>query len=111
MTLGLGITIGLFIIFLAVLIGPFKMRIIEHNLEAFLFVCGVLAMTTSGFVKLPGTETGWRLGIIEEALTAPLKITEVYGIPIGIVQIVLVFGLIIYKWNSPIHEADRKSVV
>ncbi len=78
MALGLGITIGLFIIFLAVLIGPFKMRIVEHNLEVFLFICGVLAMTISGFVKLPGTETGWRLGIIEEALTAPLKITEVY---------------------------------
>jgi predicted cation transporter len=108
MALGLGITIGLFIIFLAVLIGPFKIRVIEHNLEVFLFMCGVLAMTISGFVKLPGTETGWRLGVIEEALTAPLKITEVYGIPIGIVQIVLVVGFIIYKWNAPIHEAVRR---
>ncbi len=72
MALGLGVTIGLFIIFLVVLIGPFKIRIIEHNLEVFLFICGVLAMTISGFVELPGTETGWRLEIIEEALTAPL---------------------------------------
>jgi predicted cation transporter len=108
MALGLGVTIGLIIIFITVLIGPFKIRAIEHNLEVFLLICGILAMTISGFVKLAGTETGWRLEIIEEALTAPLKITEVYGIPIGIVQIVLVVGLIIYRWNAPIHEAIRR---
>jgi predicted cation transporter len=108
MALGLGVTIGLFIIFLTVLIGPFKIKVIEHNLEVFLFICGVLAMTISGFVELAGTETGWRLEIIEEALTAPLKIGEIYSIPIGIVQIVLVVGLIIYKWHPPIHNAIRK---
>lgn len=108
MALDLGVTIGLVIIFLVVLVGPFKVKIVEHNLEVFLFICGVLALTISGFVKLAGAETGWRSEIVEEALTAPLKITEVYGIPIGIVQIVLVVGLIIYKWNAPIHEAIRK---
>jgi predicted cation transporter len=65
-------------------------------------------MTISGFVKLPGTETGWRLDIVKEALTAPLKITEVSGIPLGIVQIVLVVGFIIYKWHAPIHDAIRR---
>lgn len=108
MALGLGVTIGLLIIFLTVLIGPFKIKIIERNLEVFLFICGVPAMTISGFAALAGTETGWRLEIIKEALTAPLKITEVYGIPIGIVQIVLVVGFIMYKWNAPIHEAIRR---
>ena len=68
MALGLGVTIGLFIIFLAVLIGPFKIRAIEHNLEVFLFICGVLAMTISGFVELAGTETGWRLEIIDRSI-------------------------------------------
>jgi len=108
MALGLGITFGLLIIFLAVLIGPFKIRIIEHNLEVFLFICGILALTISGFVQISGTDTGWRLGIIEEALTAPLRITDMYGIPIGIVQIVLVVGFIIYKWNSPIMKQLEK---
>ena len=108
MALGLGVTIGFFIIFLAVLIGPFKIKTIEHNLEVFLFVCGVLAMTISGFVELPGVETGWRFEIIEEALTAPLHVGDIYGIPIGIVQIVLVVGLIIYKWHVPIHKAIRR---
>ena len=108
MSLDLGVTTGFLIIFLAVLLGPFKIRTIEHNLEVFLFVCGVLAMTISGLVEIPGVETGWRLEIIEEALTAPLHVGDIYGIPIGIVQIVLVVGLIIYKWHVPIHKVIRR---
>jgi predicted cation transporter len=103
-----GILIGFLVIFLAVLLGPFKIKIIEENLEVFLFICGVAAMTIAGFVELPGTETGWRMEIIKEALIAPLKIGDIYGIPIGIVQIVLVIGLIIYVWHEPIHKAIRK---
>lgn len=113
MTLDLGITIGLFIIFLAVLVGPFRIKIIEQNLEVFLFICGVVALTISGFViglELNGQpiHTGWSWEIIKEGLTAPLKIADVYGIPIGIVQIVLVVGLIIFKWHEPIHRVIRR---
>src|SRR5574337_77669 len=108
MALDLGVTIGLFIIFLVVLIGPFKIKIIEQNLEVFLFICGVLALTISGFVTIPGVETGWRLGIIEEALIAPLYIANDLHIPIGIVQVVLIVGFIIYKWHEPIHRAIRR---
>ncbi len=107
MALDLGVTIGLFIIFLAVLIGPFKIKIIEQNLEVFLFICGVIALTLSGFVTLPGEMTGWRLGIIEEALIAPVYIQNASHIPIGIVQVVLIIGFIIYKWHEPIHGAIR----
>jgi predicted cation transporter len=107
MALDMGITIGLFIIFLLVLLGPFKIKIIEQNLEVFLFICGVLALTISHFVTLEGMETGWRWSIIEEALIAPLYISNSLHLPIGIVQVVLVVGLIIHKWHKPIHGAIR----
>ncbi|MGB9928977.1 MAG: DUF1646 family protein, partial [Methanosarcina sp.] len=108
MALEVGVLIGYLIIFLAVLLGPFKIHVIEENLEVFLFACGVVAMTLSGFAVLPGIETGWTMEIIEEALTAPLHVGDIAGIPIGIFQIVLIVGLIIYKWHSPIHKAIRK---
>jgi predicted cation transporter len=108
MALDLGVLIGFLVIFLAVLIGPFKIHYIEENLEVFLLICGTLTMTLSGFVEIPGEETGWSLEILEEALTAPLHVGDIAGIPIGIFQIVLVVGLLIYKWHSPIHKAIRK---
>ena len=108
MALEPGILAGFLVIFLAVLLGPFKIHVIEENLEPFLLVCGIAAMTLSGFVKIPGEETGWRMEIIEESLTSPLHVGDIFGIPIGIFQIVLVVGLIIYKWHDPIHKAIRK---
>jgi predicted cation transporter len=57
----LGVLIGFLVVFLAVLLGSFKIHVIEENLEAFLFVCGVLAMTLSGFAVIPGVETGWSM--------------------------------------------------
>src|SRR5271157_3205506 len=88
---------GLILIFLLVMLGPFFASRIEKNLEIFLFVCGAAALTVSGF--LPGTgDFGWNARIVTEALTAPLVITSVFGIPVGIVQIVLLFGLVMYIW-------------
>jgi predicted cation transporter len=108
MALGLEVILGFLVIFLVVLFGPFKLQAIEENLEVFLFLCGVAAMTISGFVEIQGTETGWRMEIVEEALTAPLHVGEIFGVPIGIAQIVLIVGLIIYKWHYPIHSAIRR---
>jgi predicted cation transporter len=95
---------GLFIIFLAVLIGPFRIRVIEHNLEIFLFICGVIALTIAGFASLPGEVTGWSWPIVVEALSAPLRIGDIFGVPIGIVQIVLFVGLAIYIWHAQISR-------
>ena len=108
MALGLEVILGFLVIFLVVLFGPFKIQAIEENLEVFLFLCGVAAMTISGFVELQGTDTGWRMEIVEEALTAPLHVGDIFGVPIGIAQIVLIVGLIIYKWHYPIHNAIRR---
>jgi hypothetical protein len=85
-----------------VLVAPFRSYAIERNLEVFLFACGVLALSLSGFLALPGEVTGWRPEIVEEALTAPLPIGDLFGVPVGIVQIVLLVGLVIYLWHRPI---------
>ena len=97
--------ICLAIIFIAVLVLPFKVRTIERNLEIFLFVSGLLALTFSGFIPIPGEYTGWSWEILTEALTTPLNITDIYGIPIGIVQIVLLVGIVIYIWYRQIELA------
>ena len=99
------VNLGLLIIFLLVLILPFRVKQVEHNLEVFLFACGVVALTIAGFMTIPGETTGWSLAIIEEALLAPLKITTVFGIPVGIVQIVLIVGLLIYWLHHRLESA------
>ncbi|HNX18317.1 MAG TPA: DUF1646 family protein [Methanoregula sp.] len=97
--------IGLLIVFILVLVLPFKVKCIERNLEVFLFACGISALTLSGLITIAGEHTGWSLAIVEEALLSPLKITTVFGIPIGIVQIVLVFGLLIYFFYHKLQSA------
>jgi predicted cation transporter len=62
---------GLLAIFLIVLILPFKVKQVEHNHEVFLFICGVLALTLSGFMIIPGEPTGRHPEIITEAILAP----------------------------------------
>ena len=74
------VDIVLFGIFLAVLIGPFRFRWVEQNLEIFLLACGVIALTISGFATIEGYTFGWTAGIVTEALTAPLLITTVFGV-------------------------------
>ena len=94
---------GLLLIFLLVMLGPFLIPRIEKNLELFLFACGVVALTVSGFLTGAGEIYGWNAGIVTEALSAPLVITTVFGIPVGIVQMVLIFGLAMYIWFRQIQ--------
>ncbi|MDD1672126.1 MAG: DUF1646 domain-containing protein, partial [Methanomicrobiales archaeon] len=63
------------------------------------------ALTLAGFATIEGEVTGWSLKILEEAFTAPLRITDIAGVPVGIVQIVFIIGLIIHFWHGPIHRA------
>ena len=71
----------LFVIFLLVLLGPFLVKKIEHNLEVFLFAMGILAVTTDHFllkvVSNPENEIlpNWNLGLIEAAIKDPIAIT------------------------------------
>lgn len=96
---------GLFVIFLLVLVLPFRVKQVEHNLEVFLFVCGVAALSIAGLASIPGEITGWNITIVKEALLAPLNITSIFGVPVGIVQIVLVVGLLIYWFHHRLEGA------
>jgi len=100
----------LFCIFLLVLVLPFKVKKVEENLEIFLFICGVAALTVSSFATLHGETFGWTPAIVVEALTAPVMITTVAGIPVGIVQMVLIVGLIIYFAHMQIQKAIQTLV-
>jgi predicted cation transporter len=102
------VDIGLFVIVLMVLVGPFLVKKIEHNLEAFLFVMGVLAVTLSGFESkavLEGlgysseqiAEVGWNMRLVTEAIMEPVVK--------GIVPAVLVAGLIFHYGRNKAQSA------
>lgn len=103
-------TAGLVVILAIVLAGPFLVRRIEQNLEAFLFACGVAALTVAGFASIEGVATGWSPGIVWEALTAPVLIGRLFGIPVGIVQIVLAVGFLIYLCHHVLGRAIQRVV-
>lgn len=99
------VNVMLFCIFILVLVLPFKVKKVEENLEVFLFICGIAALSVSSFATLHGDTFGWTNAIVVEALEAPVMITTVAGIPVGIVQMVLIVGLIIYFAHAQIQQA------
>jgi len=77
--------IGLFIILILVLVLPFSVKKVEHNLEVFLFIMGLAAALVSGMMNMH---------LLEKALIDPINITIA----------VLVAGLIT-KWaQKPIER-------
>jgi len=83
------IAIGLVLVALLVLVLPFRVKRIEENLESFFLVMGIIAVSISGL-------WGWEL--VKAALKSPVMIGS---LPIGIFQVVLIFGLLIYYFNKP----------
>ena len=73
------VDVGLFAIFLIVLAAPFKVKLAEKNLEAFLFLMGIVAVTVTSH---------WRMELIELAGTEPILK--------GIVPAVLIAGIIFF---------------
>lgn len=67
------LVIGLFLIIVIVLILPFSVKKVERNLEAFLFIMGVISVTVT-HTWGNGSE-GWSLHLIKEAMIEPVKIT------------------------------------
>jgi predicted cation transporter len=80
--------IGLALVVLSVLVLPFRVKKIEQNLEPFFLVMGVIAVTISGL---------WNWELAKEALKAPVMIG---AIPVGIFQVVLIFGLLVHYFNK-----------
>jgi predicted cation transporter len=104
------VNILLVCIFVLVLVFPFKIKKVEENLELFLFICGIAALTVSSFAILHGETFGWTTAIVIEAFTAPVMITSIAGIPVGIVQMVLIVGLIIYFAHAQIQRVIQTMV-
>jgi predicted cation transporter len=87
------IVLGLCFITLLVLILPFIVKKVEENLELFFVIMGICAVTVSGL---------WSWELVIDALKAPVVIGTV---PIGIFQVVLVFGLLIHYFNRSFCRA------
>ena len=98
-----GWAIGLIIIALLVLILPFFVKWCEDNLEFFFLIMGILAVSVS---TLFGHNL-WNGELILEALKAPVMIGS---LPIGIFQVVLIFGLLIHFLNKPFYHAVNSLV-
>ena len=104
--------IGLFVIVLIVLVGPFMVKKIEHNLEVFLFIMGVLAVTVSSFYSKPDLVEilgytqhqveliGWNMEIVREAVSEPVIK--------GIVPAVLFAGILFHYGRSYAQQAMNK---
>ena len=73
------VDIGLFAIFLMVLLAPFKVKLAEKNLEAFLFLMGVFAVTIT---------QKWAMDLVTMAAEEPILK--------GIVPAVLIAGLLFF---------------
>jgi predicted cation transporter len=98
-----GWAIGLIIIAIMVLILPFLVKWSEHNLELFFLIMGILAVSVS---TLFGHNL-WNGELIIAVLKAPVMIGS---LPVGIFQVVLIFGLLIHFFNRPFYRAVNSMV-
>jgi predicted cation transporter len=91
---------GLIIIALLVLTLPFRVKWCEHNLELFFLIMGILAVSVS---------RQWSIELVISTLKSPVIIGS---LPIGIFQVVLIFGLLIHffykQFNSTILAMEKK---
>lgn len=87
------VDLALFAIILVVLVLPFKVKMVEENLEVFLFIMGALAVTVT---------SKWGLHLITEAATEPVIK--------GIVPAVLVAGMLFHYGRYAIKTVISRAV-
>ncbi|HOL49864.1 MAG TPA: DUF1646 family protein, partial [bacterium] len=87
---------GQIIIILLVLVLPLIVHKVEKNLEAFLFIMGIISATISHFF---GPEHVWSLHLVKEALIEPIKITLA----------VFIAGFLFKKFRQSITQGIAKS--
>lgn len=86
---GMSVMLGLGFILLCVLTLPFIFKKVEHNLEAFLFIMGVLAVTITGL---------WSIEVIKTALISPVSPKH------PIVEVVFIAGLLFIFFSKKIKS-------
>ena len=82
------VDVALFVIFFIVLVFPFKVKIVEENLEVFLFIMGAVAVTVT---------SKWSVELVKLAAGEPVEK--------GIVPAVLVAGLLFYYGRASFERA------
>jgi predicted cation transporter len=80
---------GLIVIVLLVLVLPITVHFVEKNLEVFLFVMGVAAVSCAHFF---GAGDVWSVHLVKEAVREPVMITIA----------VFIFGLLMYAFKKPV---------
>lgn len=70
---------------------PFVLRLVNDHIELFFLIVGLAAVTISGV---------WSLELVLDAVKAPLTVG---GLPVGIFQVVIVFGLLIHYFNQRLY--------
>jgi predicted cation transporter len=91
-------------ILILVLILPFILKVVEENLEYFFFGMGLLGVILNIIYGLFKNSYILKL-LFKKAALAPVMIS---GHPIGITQVVFIFGLIFLYFHKPIYKGiDR----
>ena len=103
----LSVSVGLFVILFIVLLGPFLVKKVERQLEAFLFVMGVVAVSLDTvLLRLSpsgggeGLDPVWSVKLVEAGLLDPLKITAA----------VLVAGLLFHYLHDRFKSGVEKAI-
>ncbi len=94
------LSIALMSILAIVLILPFISRVVEENLEYFFFGMGLLGVIINIIAGI-FRETNLLKMLLLKAATSPVVIN---GHPIGITQVVFIFGLIFLYFYRPIYR-------